>query len=73
MVGGQPKLKVRETPISINKKMSVVVCVCHPSYKGSTDKRTVVQASPGINARSYLKNNKSEKKGWRCDLAGAKP
>jgi hypothetical protein len=40
---GQPGQKVHETPISTSKP-SVVVQVCHPSYKGGLNRRTVIQA-----------------------------
>jgi hypothetical protein len=40
------------------------VCICHPNYAGSTNRRTVVQAGPGKKARPYFKNNQY-KKGWR--------
>jgi hypothetical protein len=32
-----------------------------PSYKGSVKRRTTVQAGPGINETSYLKNKLSKK------------
>jgi hypothetical protein len=38
------------------KKLGVVACACHPSYKGSINRKIVVQAGLGINLRPYLKN-----------------
>jgi hypothetical protein len=40
-----------------NKKLGVAVCVCHPSYVVNVNRKIAVHALPGINARSYLKNN----------------
>jgi hypothetical protein len=36
---------------------SVLAHVCDPSYSGSENRRITVQASLGINMRTYLKNN----------------
>jgi hypothetical protein len=44
----------------------VEVNTCHPSYEGSINRRTVVQASLGINVRTCLKNTYS-KKDWGYD------
>jgi undecaprenyl pyrophosphate phosphatase UppP len=44
---GQPGQKVRETP-SQSMGGCCAVCLSSPAMKGSTDKRTVVQASLGI-------------------------
>jgi hypothetical protein len=35
----------------------IVMRACHLSYLGSIKRRIDVQANPGINARSYSKNN----------------
>jgi hypothetical protein len=32
-----------------------------PAMPGSTNKKTVAQADPGINVRPYLKNNQCQK------------
>jgi hypothetical protein len=54
---GQPKQKVQETPISINKKVDIVVHACHPSYIGSLKSRIAVHVGPGIRGTPYSKNN----------------
>jgi hypothetical protein len=41
-------LKVNETPSQLMKTLGVVVSTCDPNYLGSTNRRTVVQASLGI-------------------------
>jgi hypothetical protein len=43
-----------------------------PSYKGSINRWTVIQASSGKKSRSYLKNNYS-KKGLGCGSSGRAP
>jgi hypothetical protein len=43
--------------LSTNKELDTVVHACHPSYEGSTSWTTVVQVSPSINMRPYVKNN----------------
>jgi hypothetical protein len=35
--------------------LGVLVCVCHPSYTRSINRRITVQACPGINAKPYQK------------------
>jgi hypothetical protein len=55
---GIGRIKVSETPISTNKKLGTVVHRCHISYTGSINRRTMVQASPGIMEdlfKKYLK------------------
>jgi hypothetical protein len=44
---------------------------CHPSYVGSVSGKIVVQASLGINMRSYLKKIAKIKKGWGVAQVGA--
>jgi hypothetical protein len=39
------------------KKLGIVVYTCHPSYMVSINRRITVQACPGINRRSCVKNN----------------
>jgi ribosomal protein L31 len=40
----------------------MVAYTCHPSYTGSTNKRTAVQANLGKNVKPYLKKKKKKKK-----------
>jgi hypothetical protein len=40
-IQGQPKQKVSETPISINKP-GMVAYACHPSWKGGIRRRNAV-------------------------------
>jgi hypothetical protein len=63
MVQGQLGQKVHKTSSQPIKKLGMVEHSCHPSYAGSINRRTIVQASLGINMRPYHKNNQS-KKGW---------
>jgi hypothetical protein len=44
MLGGQPRQKVSETPISTNKA-GVVVLPCHPNYTTGTGTRFASEAS----------------------------
>jgi hypothetical protein len=37
--------------------LNLMAHTCYPSYTGRINRRTVVQASPGVNTRPYLKNN----------------
>jgi hypothetical protein len=41
------------------KKLGVVECTCHPNYAGSINRRIMVQSSPSINVRPYLKSSQS--------------
>jgi hypothetical protein len=50
-VQGQPKQKVSETSISINKP-GMVVSTYDPSYVGGRDRRITVQAAPGEKCRT---------------------
>jgi hypothetical protein len=34
----------------------VVVCTCYSKYSGNVNRRILIQAAPGINARSYSKD-----------------
>jgi hypothetical protein len=34
-----------------------MVLVCHPSYAGGENRRTVIQVALGKSVRPYLKNN----------------
>jgi hypothetical protein len=45
-VPGQPRQKVRKTPMSTNKT-GVLVHACNPSYDEGISKRIVVQGWPG--------------------------
>jgi hypothetical protein len=45
--------KSLEDPILTNKMLVMVLCTYHSSYAGSINRRTAVQASPGINAGLY--------------------
>jgi hypothetical protein len=45
MVQDQAGQKVFKTPISINKKLGVVVHACYHSYAGSLNRKIIVQAS----------------------------
>jgi hypothetical protein len=38
----QKTVRPLPTPISTIKKLSVVVCICHPSYVGSLNRRMVI-------------------------------
>jgi hypothetical protein len=40
-------------PYLNNKKLCMVVCTCHPRSTGSINKRIMIQADQGINARPY--------------------
>jgi hypothetical protein len=51
-----PGKKFTRLYLNLYEKLNVVTHACHPSYMGSVN-RIVVQASPGINAKLYLKNN----------------
>jgi hypothetical protein len=53
IVQGQPRQKDQETPISTEKKLSVVVVTCQPSYTGSLNRRTVVLAGQGKRVRPF--------------------
>jgi hypothetical protein len=41
--------------ISVNKKLGMVVCACHPSCVRIVNRRIVVQVSPGINMKLFEK------------------
>jgi hypothetical protein len=51
----------------------MVAYTCHPSYTGSTNKRTAVQANLGKNVKPYLKKKKKEeaKRAWGHGLRGS--
>jgi hypothetical protein len=53
----------------LNQWLGKVVHACHPSLLGSINRKITVQASLGINAKPYLKNNQI-KKGWEHGLSG---
>jgi hypothetical protein len=57
-VGGlsRPSL-ANNAPISANRKVDMVACNCHPRYRGSIDRRIILQACPGIKMRPYLKDS----------------
>jgi hypothetical protein len=44
--------KVNKTP-SQPIKLGMVACSCHSSYEGGVNRRIMVQAGPGKNARPY--------------------
>jgi hypothetical protein len=52
---------VSKTSISTNKKLGVVVHICHPSYTRGINRRIVVQIGLGINVKPYMKNNDNTK------------
>jgi hypothetical protein len=58
---GQPRQKVHKIPIPANKKLDVEVPTCHPSSKGSVNRKTTVQTNLGINreilCEKYFKEN----------------
>jgi hypothetical protein len=56
---GQSGQKISETSISTNK-LGIVAHACHPNYEGRLNRRIIVQAGLGLNARSYLKYNESK-------------
>jgi hypothetical protein len=41
-------------------KLGGVACICHPKHMGRINRRIIVQTSPGINSRPYLKNNQQD-------------
>jgi hypothetical protein len=55
-----------------SNKLDVVVLTCHRGSMKSIDKRTVVQASLGINVRPYLKNNQCKKDWDMAQVEGPK-
>jgi hypothetical protein len=61
----RPAWRVSETPSQIIKMLGVVLQACHHCYVRSINRKTMVQAGQGINAKRYLKNNKG-KKDWQC-------
>jgi hypothetical protein len=63
MIQGQPQQKVSETPMSTNK-LGTMMHACHPSYKGSINRR-MVQAGWSKNVRPYLKNSQGKER-WEC-------
>jgi hypothetical protein len=65
MIPGQPGQKVHETLFQ-QKKLGVVVCAFHLSYRGKHKIGGLCPGPPGQKARPYLQNSQS-KKGWRCD------
>jgi hypothetical protein len=42
-------------------KEALASCICYFTYAGSINRKIMVQASPGINVRPYLRNNQSKK------------
>jgi hypothetical protein len=50
--GASPGKNIHDTPISTNKKLGMVVRVCHPKHKLAIK----VLAGPDINARPRAKN-----------------
>jgi hypothetical protein len=63
-VTGKLGQKVSKTPISTNKKLSIMAHVSHSSNAGSINRRNAVQADSGIKIRPYSKNRKSGKGYW---------
>jgi hypothetical protein len=56
--GSEPaQAKSLQDPISTNKSQVWRCMPVIPSYRGSTNRKTVVQANPGINGKSYSKSN----------------
>jgi hypothetical protein len=69
MVQGQHRPKVHEIP---SQPVKSWMWWCVPvilAMLGSISRSIMVQTSPGINARPYLKNNQS-KKGWAHGSSG---
>jgi hypothetical protein len=58
VVQGQPRQKFHENP---SQQKGEVVCTCHSSYTGSTDRRITVQASLVINVRPIFKKIKEKR------------
>jgi hypothetical protein len=70
--GDQLGKKVQETPCQPVKPAECGDATHHPSCEENVNKRTAVQAGPGINLRPYLKNKES-KKGWEFGSGGRVP
>jgi hypothetical protein len=49
--------QVYKTPFQLIKKLDMEVYTCHISSAESLNRRIIVQAGLGINAKPYLKNN----------------
>jgi hypothetical protein len=61
IVQGQPRQKDQETPISTEKKLSVVMCACHPSDSGKLKIGGLFRLAGA--KRPYLKNNQCKRAG----------
>jgi hypothetical protein len=59
VIQGQPGQKVHKTPILTNDQAQwhMPVNLSSPAMQNSTNKKIIVLANLGINARLYLKNN----------------
>jgi hypothetical protein len=55
---GQTKAKSFQGSTSANKKLVVMMHVCHRNHAGSINRRISAQ---GINMRPYFKNNQKQK------------
>jgi hypothetical protein len=49
--------KIYQDPISVSKKLGLMVHTCYPSYVGSINTRILVQAGLSLKAKTLFKNN----------------